>query len=60
MVKTYQLGNSGKYGRSLKIAPVTTEDELNAQTCLEVNGTKETEITPQMILPDMTGFECSG
>jgi hypothetical protein len=60
MVKTYQLSTSGPYGTSLKIAPVTTETETNARTCLQVNGTSEYTIEPQTILPDLTNFECTG
>lgn len=60
MVKTYQLGNGGKYGTSLKIAPVTTESLLNSQTCLQVNGTEDASIEPQAILPSLIGFECVG
>ncbi|XP_014215878.1 digestive cysteine proteinase 1 [Copidosoma floridanum] len=60
MVKTYQLSTEGPYGSSIKIAPVTTENEINKQTCLQVNGTKETKILPQTIIPDTTGMECNG
>lgn len=60
MVKTYQLGSLGPYGASLKIAPVTTEDELNERTCLQVNGTSDYSIKPQSILPSLIGFECIG
>lgn len=60
MVKTYQLSAMGPYGASIKIAPVTTEDELNARTCLQVNGTADYGIRPQSILPSLVGFECVG
>lgn len=60
MVKTYQLGNSGEFGSSLKIAPVTTEEELNANTCLQVNGTNEFSIEPQSVLPSLEGFKRIG
>ncbi|XP_078043579.1 C1 family peptidase 26-29-p isoform X3 [Augochlora pura] len=60
MVKTFQLSNKGSYGKSLKIAPITTESALNEETCLEVNGTKESKIQPQSIIPDTTGMECLG
>ncbi|CAG9835411.1 unnamed protein product [Diabrotica balteata] len=59
MVKTYQLGTPG-YGVSLKITPVTTETEENVRSCLMVNGTEEISITPQAILPDLTGFKSEG
>lgn len=60
MVKTYQLGNMGPYGASLKVAPVTTENEVNERTCLQVNGSSEASINPQSILPSLVGFECIG
>lgn len=60
MVKTYQLGSYQKYGTSLKIAPVTTESETNALTCLQVNGTTNYKIEPQSILPDTEGFQYIG
>lgn len=60
MVKTYQLGSTGQYGTSLKIAPVTTETELNAITCLQVNGSSDVSIEPQSVLPSLVGFECIG
>ncbi|XP_058801571.1 digestive cysteine proteinase 1 [Phymastichus coffea] len=60
MVKTYQLSTQGPYGSSLKIAPLTTETQLNQDTCLQVNGTSEIKIKPQTIIPDTTGMECIG
>lgn len=59
MVKTFQLGKEG-YGTSIKIAPVTTEEEENARTCLQVNGTDENPIVSQTVLPDLTGFTYLG
>ncbi|XP_076276388.1 C1 family peptidase 26-29-p isoform X3 [Lasioglossum baleicum] len=60
MVKTYQLSHKGYFGKSLKITPITTESVLNEETCLEVNGTMESKINPQNIIPDTTGMECIG
>lgn len=59
MVKTYQLSNEGSYGTSIKVAPITTESEMNQQTCLQVNGSSEMKIEPQTIVPDTTGMEVS-
>nr|CAH7744140.1 unnamed protein product [Callosobruchus chinensis] len=59
MVKTYQLGGNG-FGTSIKIAPITTEHELNVKTCLQVNGTAEDKILPQTVLPALTNFEYIG
>lgn len=57
MVKTYQLSNEGPYGTSIKIAPVTDEDNVNKQTCLQINGTNGSKIDLQTIIPDTTGME---
>lgn len=59
MVKTYQLSNEGSYGSSIKVAPITTESQLNQQTCLQVNGSADSKIEPQTIVPDTTGMEVS-
>lgn len=60
MVKTYQLSSVGHWGTSLKVAPITTETELNANTCLQVNGSSEAKIEPQSVLPSLVDFECLG
>ncbi|XP_030385247.1 digestive cysteine proteinase 1 [Scaptodrosophila lebanonensis] len=59
MVKTYQLANEG-YGIALKLAPVSTRDALNKETCLQVNGTAEQQVTIQSILPDAKPFSLVG
>lgn len=56
MVKTYQLRHEGDFGTSLKVAPVSTNEELNKDTCLQVNGTKENVVEIQDILPDTQNF----
>lgn len=60
MVKTYQLSKMGQYGTMRKIAPVTTETQLNKDTCLQVNGSVENVVEPQSILPDISGFQWIG
>ncbi|XP_054004066.1 digestive cysteine proteinase 1 [Hylaeus anthracinus] len=60
MVKTFQLSHKGKYGSSIKLAPITTESITNQETCLQVNGTSEMKIDTQAIVPDTTGMECIG
>lgn len=57
MAKTFQLSNKGYFGASLKIVPVTTEEETNKLTCLEVNGTDHFHISPQSSLPDLSNFK---
>lgn len=60
MVKTYQLRNAFKYGTSLKFAPVSTEEYINRETCLQVNGTSDYSIGVQSILPDVKNFSLIG
>ncbi|XP_046739827.1 digestive cysteine proteinase 1 [Diprion similis] len=60
MVKTYQLGKEGANGITVKMAPITTETDLNKETCLQVNGTSDSKILPQTIIPDATGMEFIG
>ncbi|XP_050552147.1 digestive cysteine proteinase 2 [Spodoptera frugiperda] len=62
MVKTYQLSATvfKPYGTSIKIAPVTTEEVLNQDTCLQVNGSSDNSIAVQTVLPDMTDFKYIG
>uniref|UniRef100_U5EWS0 Putative cathepsin l cathepsin l n=1 Tax=Corethrella appendiculata TaxID=1370023 RepID=U5EWS0_9DIPT len=57
MVKTYQLAGSGEFGTSLKLAPITTNDQLNKITCLQVNGTDENRVEVQGILPFVQDFD---
>ncbi|KPJ08621.1 Cysteine proteinase 2 [Papilio machaon] len=42
------------------VAPVTTEKELNKETCLQVNGTEDQNVSIQSVLPDMTDFKFVG
>ncbi|XP_060527653.1 digestive cysteine proteinase 3 isoform X2 [Cylas formicarius] len=60
MAKTYQLSGTFGYGTSVKIVPVTTEEKLNAKTCLQVNGSSENPIGVQTVLPDLTNFQLAG
>jgi Cathepsin propeptide inhibitor domain (I29) len=56
MVKTYQLTKEGQYGTSLKLAPVSTNDFMNKEICLQVNGTSLYSIQVQSILPNVKNF----
>lgn len=60
MVKTYQLTSEGAFGTSLKIAPITTDDQMNKETCLQVNGTEEMKIDVQGVLPNVKNFTLVG
>lgn len=60
MVQTYQLTKEGEYGTSLKVAPVTTRETLNKQTCLQVNGSDDNPISVQSILPNTKDFKLAG
>jgi len=57
MVKTFQLAHKGQYGASIKLAPITTETVSNEETCLQVNGTYDSKIQPQSIIPDVSEME---
>ena len=65
-MKTYQLVHENTFGTSLKIAPISTNDYMNKQTCLQVNGSSEYRIQVQSILPNVKNFtlvdtvDCSG
>lgn len=59
-VKTYQLSHEGPYGTALKVAPVTTNEQLNKITCLQVNGSSDNRIEPQAILPNVKEYELAG
>lgn len=56
MVKTYQLVHENSYGTSLKIAPISTNEFMNKQTCLQVNGSEEYHIGVQSMLPNVKNF----
>ncbi|XP_075985097.1 C1 family peptidase 26-29-p [Anticarsia gemmatalis] len=62
MVKTYQISSDSykPYGTSIKIAPVTTETVLNQEMCLQVNGSSDSPVSIQTVLPDMTDFKFIG
>jgi hypothetical protein len=56
MVKTYQLVHENQFGTSLKIAPISTNEYMNKQTCLQVNGTEDYHIGVQSMLPNVKNF----
>ncbi|XP_044577137.1 digestive cysteine proteinase 1 [Cotesia glomerata] len=60
MVKTFQLSGDGSHGSSIKIAPMTTEQELNKESCFKIYGDDQMAIQPQTILPDTSGMQCIG
>ncbi|XP_015112231.1 digestive cysteine proteinase 1 [Diachasma alloeum] len=60
MVKTFQLSNQGPHGTMLKLAPVTTDTELNAEKCMKVEGDSNGPVAIQTIVPDTHGMECIG
>lgn len=59
-VKTYQLSREGQYGQLLKVVPVTTIDKFNELTCFQINGTSDSRVEPQPILPDCNNFSSAG
>ena len=47
----------GKYGVMRKIVPMTTDTVTNRLSCFEVNGTADSRVEAQSILPDpSSGF----
>lgn len=60
MVKTFQLSNQGPHGTMLKLAPVTTEAEMNVEKCMKVEGDSSGPVGIQSIVPDTHGMECIG
>ena len=54
---TYQISKDGKFGRSYKVAPMTTENITNQQTCFQVNGTANSTVGAQAVLPDLKFFK---
>ena len=58
MVSTIQLQSNSAtdFGVGIKVAPMTTETVLNAKTCFWMNGTSDSPVTIQPILPDATNF----
>ncbi|KAG7266066.1 hypothetical protein CRUP_006996 [Coryphaenoides rupestris] len=52
-----ELAGQQPWGVSYKITPETTEEEVNAIKCFQVNGTKEESVSPQATLPDLQGFQ---
>lgn len=61
MVSTIQLAptTSTSYGTGIKIAPMTDEVQTNAKTCFWVNGTKDSPLSIQGVIPDTTEFSVS-
>lgn len=58
MVITIQRADMTKFGVSYKLAPMSTEKQLNMDMCFQVNGTNNDDaVTIQSILPDLTGFD---
>lgn len=57
MVRTVQIAAVKKdYGKSYKVAPMTTENVTNAIGCFLLNGTKEGPTELQSVLPDLKGY----
>jgi len=56
VAKTYQLGNRGQYGVMRKLVPMTTDSVTNQLSCFEVNGTADSKVGAQSIIPNPTGF----
>ncbi|KAF6213638.1 hypothetical protein GE061_011359 [Apolygus lucorum] len=61
MAKTFQLSSwPSNKGSMVKIVPVTTDAQMNKITCMKTEGETAGDVTPQSILPDLSGFKCVG
>ena len=58
MVSTIQLQSNSNtdYGVGIKVSPMTTETVLNAKTCFWMNGSADSPVEIQPVLPDTTNF----
>lgn len=58
MVSTIQLAptTSTTYGTGIKVAPMTDEVQTNVKTCFWMNGTKDSPVQIQSVIPDTTDF----
>ena len=45
------------YGTSYQLCPVTTETETDVQTCFALNGTGDSPVAVQTVLPDLSKFQ---
>ena len=50
---------AAEYGMLVKVAPMSTEKVLNERGCFLVNGSADTPVSIQSILPDLTNFTVS-
>lgn len=48
------------YGTSYQLCPVTTETETDVQTCFALNGTGDSPVAVQTVLPDLSKFQFAG
>lgn len=61
-VSTIQLAptTSSSFGTGIKISPMTTEDQFNVKTCFWMNGTQDSPLDIQSVLPDLSNFTLVG
>ena len=57
MDKTIQRADQEPYGTSYRLCPVTTETEFDVQACFAVNGTGDSPVAIQTVLPDLSRFK---
>ncbi len=59
MVNTIQLAPTSKadFGVGIKVAPMTDETVKNAKTCFWMNGTAETPVAIQSVIPTLDEFD---
>lgn len=51
MEKTFQRADLGEYGMMLKVVPMTDENVVNQINCFRVDGTEDSPVKTQSILP---------
>ena len=54
--KTYQRADIGAHGIMFKIVPMTNEHVTNQINCFQAEGSQDSPVTTQSILPNLEGF----
>ncbi|XP_023234800.1 counting factor associated protein D-like [Centruroides sculpturatus] len=60
LVKTFQFPTEGDYGVSYKVAYMPDDNGVPKHTCFQVNGTEDSPVTIQSLLPDISKFKYAG
>ena len=62
MESTIQLESrtSTEFGVGIKVSPMTDEEQTNVKTCFWVNGTQDSPLSIQSVIPDFQDFTFIG